>query len=158
MLQYETKISARGLKRQSHRYFFPLILKIIKINYHLTIIFTPFCDQRKQEEKKRKRRERNKQCSREFRRKQKVREQLLIRGKAEKEQMLVERHKRMEKTTKILVKIATSTGACEKGRGIINMVSGLINKENIPSTMVLKNNYCNVAHRRVCSQTKTQGF
>lgn len=87
-----------------------------------------------------------------------MREQLLIRGKAEKEQMLVERHKRMEKTTKILVKIATSTGACEKGRGIINMVSGLINKENIPSTMVLKNNYCNVARRRVCSQTKTQGF
>ncbi|XP_068690640.1 uncharacterized protein [Montipora foliosa] len=106
---------------------------------------------KKQEEKKRKRRERNKQCSREFRRKQKVREQLLTRGKAEKEQLLVERHKRMEKTTKILTKIANSSGACEKGRAIINMVANLINKENLPRAK----GTCNLAP--ASSYTKTQG-
>ncbi|KAJ7380011.1 hypothetical protein OS493_012773 [Desmophyllum pertusum] len=111
-------------------------------------------DIRKQEEKKRKRRERNKQCSREFRRKQKVREQLLTRGKVEKEQLLVERHKRMEKTTKILIKIATSSGACEKGRSIINKVAGLINKENLPRAMVKGNM---VSNRHV-SHTRTQAF
>lgn len=109
---------------------------------------------KKQEEKKRKRRERNKQCSREFRRKQKVREQLLTRGKAEKEQLLLERHKRMEKTTKILIKIANSSGACEKGRAIINMVANLINKENMPYAKGASNS-TPVSHTITC--TKTQG-
>ncbi|PFX27181.1 uncharacterized protein LOC111327951 [Stylophora pistillata] len=111
-------------------------------------------DIRKQEEKKRKRRERNKQCSREFRRKQKVREQLLTRGKAEKEQILVERYKRIEKTTKILNRIATSSGACEKGQGIINMVAGLINKENLFCSVVKGNRVAN----RPVSHTQTQAF
>jgi len=84
-----------------------------------------------------------------------VREQLLTRGKAEKEQVLVERHKRMEKTTKILIKIANSSGACEKGRAIINMVAGLINKENMPCAAMK----CNMAPNRIVSSyTKTQGF
>ena len=136
---------ARAFKGQSKTQF-PALFDGVTI---------PLICQKKQEEKKRKRRERNKQCSREFRRKQKVREQLLTRGKAEKEQLLVERHRRMEKTTKILIKIATSSGACEKGRAIINMVAGIINKENIPCAKV----NCNVpANRLVSSHTKTQGF
>ena len=80
-----------------------------------------------------------------------MREQLLTRGKAEKEQLLVERHKRMEKTTKILTKIANSSGACEKGRAIINMVANLINKENLPRAK----GTCNLAPSS--SYTKTQG-
>lgn len=84
-----------------------------------------------------------------------MREQLLTRGKAEKEQLLLERQKRMEKTMKILIKIANSSGACEKGHAIINMVAGLINKENIPCAR----GNCNVAPNRLaCSHTKTQGF
>ncbi len=78
----------------------------------------------------------------------------MTRGKAEKEQLLVDRYKRMEKTTKILVKIANSSGACEKGQSIINRVAGLINKENFPCVMVKGNM---VANRRV-GCTKTQAF
>lgn len=78
----------------------------------------------------------------------------MTRGKAEKEQILVERYKRMEKTAKILIKIATSSGACEKGQSIINMVAGLINKENLPCNMVKGNM---VANRHV-SHTQTQAF
>ena len=56
---------------------------------------------------------------------------------------------------KILIKIANSSGACEKGRAIINMVASLINKENIPCAR----GNCNVAPNRLASShTKTQGF
>lgn len=77
-----------------------------------------------------------------------------MRGKAEKEQILVERYKRIEKTSKILIKIATSSGACDKGQGIINMVAGLINKENLPSSVVKSN----MAANRLVSHTQTQAF
>lgn len=78
----------------------------------------------------------------------------MTRGKAEKEQLLVERYKRIEKTTKILLKIATSSGACEKGQNIINRVAGLINKENLPCAMVKGT----LVPTRHVSCTKTQAF
>ena len=78
----------------------------------------------------------------------------MTRGKAEKEQLLVERYKRIEKTTKILLKIANSSGTCEKGQNIINRVAGLINKENLPRAMVKGT----LVPYRHASCTKTQGF
>ena len=60
----------------------------------------------------------------------------------------------MEKTTKILIKIANSSGACEKGRAIINMVANLINKENMPCAKGASNS-APVSHTITC--TKTQG-